>query len=95
MGFKIGNNIDDAGATHIAEALKVNTILTSVDLSSEWIISLKLREQDVFTDACVFKIENRIGVVGAAHIAEALKVNTTLTSTNLGGKHINILLTLH
>ena len=33
---KIGNQIGDAGAALIAEALKVNTTLTSIDLSCEW-----------------------------------------------------------
>ena len=64
-----GNGIGGAGAASIAEALALNTTITSVDLGSE---------------CCDGRVSaNDIGDAGAASIAEALKLNTTITSVDL------------
>jgi len=85
VGFKIGNEISTAGATQVAEGLKMNSTLTSIELSGERItIAEAARMFSIMR--VVFKIENDIDDAGATQIAEALKVNTTLTSIDLSSE---------
>ena len=71
----IDNNIGDAGAVAIADALKMDTILTTLSLYG------------IILWCCVIYllIDNQIGDQGAEAIAEALKVNGVLQQLYLGG----------
>ena len=79
-----------AGAASIAEALKSNTTITIVNLMSECRAGAGLLGARVF-EVCGWRCRscvsgNYIGGAGAASIAEALKLNTTITSVNLGSE---------
>ena len=88
------NGISDAGATCIAEAIKVNKTLTDLDLSGNRIsdagatcIAEAIKVNKTLTDldlSC-----NRISDAGATCIAEAIKVNKTLTDLDLSGNRIS------
>ncbi len=83
-----GNRIGDAGAVSIAEALALNTTITSVDLGCECRAGagvLCARSFEVCVGGCRFS-GNDIDGVGAAFIAEALKSNTAITSVSLGSE---------
>jgi hypothetical protein len=83
-----GNYIGGAGAASIAEALKLNTTITSVDLGCECRAGagvLCARSFEVCVGRCRFSV-NDIDVAGAASIAEALKSNTAITSVSLGSE---------
>ncbi|KJE94543.1 hypothetical protein CAOG_05175 [Capsaspora owczarzaki ATCC 30864] len=87
------NTVGDAGAQAIAEALKVNTTLTQLDLPYNQIgdvgahaIAQALKVNTTVTK--LYLLRNQIGDVGAQAIAEALKGNTTLTHVNLFHNHI-------
>jgi hypothetical protein len=84
------NDIGDAGAASIAEALKLNTTITSVNLGSECRAgagALCARSFEVCGGRCRSCVSgNRIGDAGAASIAEALKLNTTIMSVDLEGE---------
>ncbi|KAL1520434.1 hypothetical protein AB1Y20_022017 [Prymnesium parvum] len=86
-----GNNIGAEGAAHIAEALKTNATLTSLDLQSAPPLRRRDRHATRPTSLrpCLAlplsHTRNKIGDEGAAHIAEALKTNATLTSLHLEG----------
>ncbi|KJE97322.1 hypothetical protein CAOG_07749 [Capsaspora owczarzaki ATCC 30864] len=78
------NKLGDAGATAIAEVLKVNTTLKALGLAKNQIgeagaqaIAEALEVNTTMTSLSLN--ENRIGEAGAQAIADALKVNTTLT----------------
>ena len=83
------NNIRDGGAKAIAEALKVNPVLTSLDLRLNSIrddgakaIAEALKVNPVLT---ILDLQwNSIGVEGGKAIAEALKVNAVLNNLHLG-----------
>ena len=82
-----GNSDDEAKA--IAEALKVNTVLTTLYLSNNSIgdegskaIAEALKDNTVLTT--LHLVKNSIGDDGAKAIVEALKVNTFLTTLDLG-----------
>jgi hypothetical protein len=68
-----GNDIDYEGATELSEALKVNTSLTSLDLSSN---TLLVHLFSLNTD-------NPIDNEGANKLFEALKSNSTLNKLDL------------
>ncbi|PFX18932.1 Protein NLRC3 [Stylophora pistillata] len=85
-----GNSFALAGATSIAEAIKVNKTLTNLDLSANEIsdtgatsIAEAIKVNKTLTNLNLSK--NFIGVVGATSIAEAVEVNKTLTNLNLCG----------
>ena len=82
------NDISDAGATCIAEAIKVNKTLTTLDLSFTGIsdvgatcIAEAIKVNKTLTN--LYLSENRISDAGATCIAEAIKVNKTLTNLDL------------
>ncbi|KJE97225.1 hypothetical protein CAOG_007666 [Capsaspora owczarzaki ATCC 30864] len=82
------NQIDDAGAQVIAEALRVNTALTGLNLPQNQIgdagaraIAEALKVNTTLKELNLR--ENQIGAAGAQAIAEALKVNTTLAVLSL------------
>ena len=85
-----GNDIRGEGAASIAEALKLNTTITSVNLGGECRAGagvLCARSFEVCGGRCRSCVSgNGIGGAGAASIAEALKLNTTITSVNLRGE---------
>ena len=68
------------GATAIAEALKSNTTITSVDLNGECRACAAML---MLTAATLGYTVNCIGAEGTAAIAESLILNTALTSVNL------------
>ena len=87
------NNIGDAGATALAEALKVNTTLQTVNLQFN-----KIGDAGATALAEALKVntalqtvnleDNEIGDAGAVELAEALKVNTTVQTVHLGSNKI-------
>jgi hypothetical protein len=85
--------INAKGAPALADALKVNTSVTTIDLWSN-----QIGNKNTATLADALKINksvtainlyyNGIGVEGASALADALKVNTSLTRINLGYNEI-------
>ena len=75
------NNIGDDGAKVIAEALKVNPVLTKLVFGGNNIGAEALKVNPVLNT--LWLSMNNIGVDGAKAIAEALKVNPVLTSLDL------------
>ena len=83
------NDIGDAGASALADALKVNTTLTEINLGSNEIgddgasaLADALKVNTTLTK--IVLCCNPIGDAGASALADALKVNTTLTEIYLG-----------
>ena len=90
-----GNSIGVDGAKAIAEALKVNTVLTKLYLFNNSIgvdgakaIAEALKVNTVLTILSLGG--NSIGDDGAKAIAEAFKVNTVLTTLNLSSNSIGV-----
>ena len=88
------NDISDAGATCIAEAIKVNKTLTNLDLSENAIsgagatcIAEAIKVNKTLTNLDLSY--NGISDAGATCIAEAMKVNKTLTNLSLYGNRIS------
>lgn len=77
--MRSGNYIGDEGAQAVAEALTINTTLTTLNLWGAWCAPTAVGA-DARTCVCT---ENNIGVVGAQAVAESLKTNTTLTKLSL------------
>jgi hypothetical protein len=88
------NSIGDEGAKAIAEALKVNEVVTTLDLrggnniGDEGVIAIAeaLKVNAVVTTLSLGS--NNIGDEGAIAIAEALKANAVVTILSLGGNSI-------
>ena len=88
------NGISDAGATCIAEAMKVNKTLTNLDLTGNDIsaagatcIAEAMKVNKTLTNLDL--TGNDISAAGATCIAEAMKVNKTLTNLNLSDNGIS------
>ena len=88
------NGISNAGATSIAEAIKVNKTLTNLCLSDNRIsdagatsVAEAIRVNKKLTDLDLS--DNRICDTGATSIAEAIRVNKTLTNLNLSNNGIS------
>ena len=88
LDLGLNSDIGVEGAKAIAEALKVNAVLTVLNLPVNWIgdegakaIAEALKVNAVLTDLCLDY--NNIGAEGAIAIAEALKVNAVLKNCNL------------
>ncbi|KJE91288.1 TKL protein kinase, variant 1 [Capsaspora owczarzaki ATCC 30864] len=86
--------LGDAGAQAIAEALKVNTGVTTLVLGENQIgdagaqaIGEALKVNRTLTELLLS--ENQIGDAGAQAVADALKVNTSLTELSLDQNHIS------
>ena len=89
------DGIGDAGATSIAEAIKVNKTLTKLNLSRN-----RYSDAGVTSIAEAIKVNktltnldlshNRICNGGATTIAEAIKVNKTLTNLDLSDNGISV-----
>ena len=79
--------IDDVeGEIAISEALKINTILTTLIISNISVQGTKALSEALKTNRTLTNIDmsiNRIGDEGAKALAEALKSNTALTSLNI------------
>ena len=87
------NGNDDADVTQLAECLRVNATLTSLDLWGCCIgvagatqLAECLRLNSALTSLDLRG--SRIGDVGATQLADCLRVNATLTSLNLRGNSI-------
>ncbi|KJE95243.1 hypothetical protein, variant 2 [Capsaspora owczarzaki ATCC 30864] len=94
MDSRHGEQVGDAGAQAIAEALKVNMTITQVDLWQNQIgevgaraLAETLKVNETVTWIAIW--DNQIGDAGASAIAEALKVNKTVTEVVLGGNQIS------
>ena len=88
------DRISDAGATCIAEAMKVNKTLTNLNLSSNRIsdagatcIAEAMKVNKTLTK--LYLRNNGISDAGATCIAEAMKVNKTLTNLDLSSNRIS------
>ena len=83
-----GASIGNADAIRLAAALKLNTTITRVDLWGECQAGvLCARSFEVCGWRCRSCVsDNGIGGAGAASIAEALKLNTAITSVDLEGE---------
>ena len=69
----------------MSEALKVNTTLTTLDLDGVKQYSHQLTTMPKMAQQQQrHKTENKIGDEGARALSETLKVNTTLTTLDLG-----------
>ena len=83
------NNIGDAGAAAIAEALKVNTTVAIVRLDSERALRARPCAHALSSktmSCCALRTPsagNDIGDAGAAVLATTLEVNTTVTTVDL------------
>ena len=83
------NRISDAGAAAIAEALKINKTVATIDLSCALSAARDRAECcGARGGGCAARKlmgapDNSIGDAGAAAIAEALKINKTVTNINL------------
>ncbi|KJE95257.1 hypothetical protein CAOG_05730 [Capsaspora owczarzaki ATCC 30864] len=89
-----GEEVGDAGAPAIAEALKVNTTMTWLALWQNQIgeVGARALAETLKVNETVTKLDiwrNQIGDAGASAIAEALKVNTTVNMVDLGGNQIS------
>ena len=73
------NEIGDKGIEMITEALKTNTNLTSINLSS-W---AEYQRQQMKKIKILHGIGTKIGNEGAKMIGEMLKINTSLLSLNM------------
>ena len=74
--------VDDKGARTLGEALKTNTTLHSLNLTSR-----ARRKRGISMNYRHFQQQqtgNYIGAEGAKALSETLKTNTTLQSLNLG-----------
>ncbi|KJE90660.1 hypothetical protein CAOG_01933 [Capsaspora owczarzaki ATCC 30864] len=85
--------IGNAEAKAIAEAIKVNTTMTELDLSGNLIADVGARAiAEAVRANCTLTVvdltENRIGDAGARAIAETLKVNKTLIDLDLNDNQI-------
>ncbi|XP_066024874.1 NLR family CARD domain-containing protein 3-like isoform X2 [Pocillopora verrucosa] len=88
------NGISAAGATCIAEAIKVNKTLTNLDLRDNGIsaagatcIAEAIKVNKTLTN--LYLCGNGISAAGATCIAEAMKVNKTLTNLDLSWNGIS------
>ena len=75
----LDNEIGVEGSKAIADALKINSCLQSLNLYRNF------RYLDV-----LMELDNRIGVKGSEAIADALKINSYLQSLHLYGNFIHI-----
>ena len=87
------NSIGDAGASALAEALKVNKTLMMLNVHNNDIgdhgasaLADALKVNKTLTKLSLYR--NSIGATGASALAEALKVNKTLTELNVAGNSI-------
>ena len=86
-----GNSVGPAGAAAIAEALKINKTVTAIDLTGALCAARDRAEcrppaVALRASSCgVGAPDNSIGPTGAAAIAEALKINKTVTTISLFG----------
>ena len=82
------NEIGDEGAFAIAEALEINTVLTTLELIGLCLMGLLWTSCLLLIRwfGCIMgETDNDIGDEGAYAIAEALEINTVLTTLNLNG----------
>lgn len=71
----VGNNIGKEGAKSLADALKKNISLKSIDLSGHYVL--------LNTILNLLVVENNIGNEGAKTFEEILKKNKTITELGL------------
>ena len=75
------NDIGDAGATSISDALKTNTTLTKLDLGREDRSYTNYIHRRIHSFSILVKSTvNKIGERGTQSLSDALKINTTLTA---------------
>ena len=76
------NNVGIEGARMLGEALKTNTTLTTLDLSSEESTEKK-SDNDIYKRLNFNNKDNFIGDEGARLLSDGLRKNTALTKLNL------------
>ena len=81
MDFTVVNGIGAKGATSLSEALRVNTVLTELNMGCEEDGNERNKVRDCVVDGLL--VGTSIGVNGAKALSDALKVNTTLTSLEI------------
>ena len=84
MDFTAVNGIGAKGATSLSDALRVNTVLTELNMGCEEDGNERNKVRDCVVDGLL--VGNSIGVNGAKALSDALKVNTTLTSLDLSSE---------
>ena len=74
-----GNYIDDDAAKHFADALRINSTLTTIEFSGtkQFVRDMNVRS------LLILMVANNIGDEGVKLVANALEENETLTSINL------------
>ena len=75
------NNIQEEGCKSITEMLKTNTSLTMLELGCKWDIIWVVKMPWIIHG----KVGNKIGDEGSTVLAEAIKINSTLTELSLRG----------
>ena len=84
-----GDITGERGATSLSKALKSNTTLTALNLSSKHKRKKTHKRHPSSNHSFLFLIlstDNKVGDRGATSLSEALKSNTTLTDLNLESK---------
>ena len=85
------NRIGAKGAKWLAEAIKINSTLLTIDLSDSYIgdEGVEYLAQAIKINSALEKIKlARIKVKGAKWLAEAIKINSSLQMINLNGNSI-------
>ena len=77
--LSIYNVISESGITSLSEALKVNSLLTTLNLTMFFFCFIYFIDQVFYVLVC-----NYTGDSGATSLSEALKVNSSLTELLLG-----------
>ena len=78
-----GNNIGEAGATSLSDALKSNTTLTKLNLSGKYKRTRTIAPTSTPFFIVIKSTANNYGIRGATSLSGALKSNVTLTELNL------------
>src|SRR6266508_1560247 len=95
MCLLAGNNIGDYGASSLAQALKINASITTLYLSGMYIkpisnVQVHFSFSEFFLTHMCILAGNNIGDHGASSLAEALKINASITTLNLWSMYIRL-----
>jgi len=86
--FYLANRLGSDGAKYIADVLKMNTTLESLDIGCESFFCLfgRFFGKSNYLFFCFSFSVNEVGDAGVFNIAEALKVNSTLNAISCWGE---------
>ena len=82
-----GNVVCDEGACELSKALKGNTTLATLNLTSVKHRHASTKQEHDFIKTFINIKGNEMSDEGACSLSEALKVNSTLTALKLGCKN--------